>query len=174
MDPSNGKLSMKQKILNATASLKARGIDKAPRSRVSKLCGFPKETKSYTNCLGQLKKEDGGLIIVDKDYIILTDKGMDKANPEAPLGNNKEALQKALTKFKSSKQKQVLEILSDGRVHTHQKIAELIDADHKKKSFGNLLGPFKTAGYAVAVKMNSGEKALEGTEELFPFGKPLE
>jgi len=175
MAPSNnGKLSMKQKILNATASLKARGIDKAPRSHVSKLCGVSKETKSYSNCLGQLKKEDGGLIIVEKDYLIITDKGMEMAVPEAPLGNNTEALGKAKEQFKSSKQKKILDILSDGKAHTYKDIATLIDTDHTKKSFGNLLGPLRTAGYAATAKTENGEKSLEGTEQLFPFGKPSE
>lgn len=164
-----GKLSIGQKILNASASLHAKGFKKVPRKQVARMCGHPKQEKVFTNALGILKNRKNQLSY-DKEFIILTEAGYKEADPEAPLGNNKDALESAQSKFKSGKMKQILAVVADGKLHTRASIASAIGADHTKKSFGNLLGPLRTQGYIKYLKDATGEPAIKATVELIPFG----
>lgn len=167
MAPAN-KLTFKQKIINATASLAAKGgVKKVSRKKVFATCGIYKQTNSHGNTLRHLQNKDG-YIKYDKETIELTEKGDKHADPEAPIGSNRDALEEAKEKFKLQKEQAILDIVSDGRVHTRKEIGEKIGREHTKKSFGNLLGPLKKAGYIDYVKEN-GEAAVCGTKELIPF-----
>lgn len=171
MAPASSKLPIHQKIINAVAQSNARGIPKAPRKKIASICGYPKETKSYNNALGKLRKN--GWIHFDRDSIEITTEGRKHADAGAPLGSNVEALEEAKSKFKSAKQKQLLQILYDnrleGRIESRADIAARIGADHTKKSFTNILSPVKTQGFMDYVKDAEGQPALEATDELFPF-----
>jgi hypothetical protein len=172
MAPSKtGKLSISQKILNATASLAGKPNVKVCRKTVAKRCGFASEPKVYVNALGIMKNKKLQ-IIYDKESITILDAGFKLADPAAPIGSNADALREAQEKFKSRKQKQILEICSDGQVHTKVEIGEKIGSDPDKRSFGNLFGPLRTQGFIDFVKTENGEPAVKGTEELIPFGIP--
>ena len=172
--PSGGKLTLHQKILNACASLKTRkGLDKAPRKKVASLCGFPrKESGSYMNALRLLQKK--GYVTYDKEYIEITDLGMKHADHEAPLGSNKDALEEAKAKFKSSKMKQILDIVFDGDVHLLNDVRVKVGASNLgDASWNNVLGPIKKEGYIEKIKdSKTGKPAIKATIELFPFGHP--
>jgi hypothetical protein len=173
MAPCKGKQTMHQKILNATASLAARGIKKAPRRQVAAMCGFPKETKSYDNSLRLLRKTKG-YIVVDKETITLTELGLEHAEPTEPTESNSDILAQAKDKIKSKKSKQILDILADGRTHTRKEVGSIIDADPTKKSFVNLLSPLKTLNYIDYLQDDGGEQALRMEDSMFPFGRPGE
>ena len=108
-------------------------------------------------------------IVYDSETITILQAGFDKADPDAPIGSNKEALEAAKQKFKSPKDKKILDICSDGKVHTRAEVASRIGSDHTKKSFGNLLSPLRSAQYIDYLKNEDGEAAIQGTEELIPF-----
>ena len=165
------KLPIWQKIVNATAAAATRGERKAPRVKVAKMCGFPKEPTVYMNAMRDLKNKKKYLVY-DTEWITLTPEGFEKADLDAEPGSNQDALQAAQEKFASKKQKRILEICFDGRTHSFQEIGELIDHDHKKASFTNLTGPLKTNEYVTYMKDKDGNKALYATDNLFPFGRP--
>lgn len=164
-----GKLSLGQKILNATASLARKPNVKVSRKQVAKYCGFAKaESKSYCNALGTLKSKSMQ-ITYDKESITILDKGFAAADPDAPIGTNDDAIAAAKGKFKGKKQGEIIDIVADGKVHTRAEIANRIGTDMAKKSFMNLLGPIKTNDYIKYVKTTQGEPAVQATEALLPF-----
>jgi predicted helicase len=167
---SGGKrLTLGQKILNATASLAGKPNVKVPRKKVAKYCGCGKaESKSYCNALGLLKTKQKH-ITYDKEFITILDTGFAAADPEAPIGTNDDAIAAAKAKFKAKKQHEIIDICADGQVHTRAEIAERIETDMTKKSFMNLLGPLKTKDYITYVKTAQGEPAVQATEDLLPF-----
>ena len=100
----------------------------------------------------------------------MTDLGEEHAEPEAELGSNKEILEKAKEKVKSNKSKKILDILFDGCTYSRAKIGKMIDADHTKKSFINLLSPLKKEFYIEYVTDEDGNQALRMHDDMFPFG----
>ncbi|CAB9525348.1 expressed unknown protein [Seminavis robusta] len=164
------KLTTEQKIINAAATLSRRGKTKhVCRKKVAAMCGFNKETKSYGNCLGNLKNKKK-FIAYDKETIELLPAGEENAEPEAELGSNAEVLEACKAKVTGGKPKQVLDILSDGRTYSRAKIGEMIGSDHTKKSFINILSPLKKPGYIEYVKDENDEPALRMHDDMFPFG----
>ena len=162
------KISWNQKILNATASLAGKPNETVSRKAVAKRCGFPKqESKVYSNALGNLRKKEQ--IKYDKETITILEKGFELAEPDAPIGSNHDALEAALDKATGNKQKEILKICADGKVHTRVEIAKLIGANHTKKSFGNLLSALKTLGYIRYLETEEGA-AIQATEGLMPYG----
>jgi hypothetical protein len=166
-----GKLSLGQKILNATACLARKPNVIVSRKLVAKYCGFAKaESKSYCNALGILKSKSMQ-ITYDKETITILDKGFAAADLDAPIGTNDDAIAaaKAKAKFKGKKHGEIIDIVADGQVHTRAEIANRIGTDMAKKSFMNLLGPIKTNDYITYVKTAQGEPAIQATESLLPF-----
>ena len=168
-----GKLTLHQKILNTAASLKSRGVDPAPRKKVAQLCGFPKgESGSYKNALRTLRDKKK-FVEYTTTEISVTDAGMKNADPGAEIGSNKDALEDFKAKFKSSKMKEILGILFDGKVHNLQEVREKIGATNlTDASFKNVLGPLKTQNLIEKTKDGNGQPALQATDDLFPYGRP--
>ena len=164
----NNKVSISQAILNATASLGGKNVC---RLKVAKRCGHPKQEKVYTNALRLLKTKKGYLDY-DKETITLNDEGIKNAVAEAPIGSNDQALERAKSKVAGNKAKMILDIVMDGKVHSKVEIAEKINHDVTKKSFGNLLGKVKSEGFIATAKTEDGKDGIVGTDELFPFGRP--
>jgi hypothetical protein len=166
---SGGKLSLGQKILNATASLARKPNVIVSRKLVAKYCGFAKaESKSYCNALGILKSKSMQ-IAYDKETITILDKGFAAADLDAPIGTNDDAIAAAKAKFKGKKQGEIIDIVADGQVHTRAELANRIGTDMAKKSFMNLLGPIKTNDYITYLNTAQGEPAVQATETLLPF-----
>ena len=162
------KISISQSILNAAASL---GGNNVCRVKVAKRCGHPKQDKVYMNALRILKTKKNYLDY-DKTTITLTEEGLENAVAEAPIGDNNEALEKAKAKVPGNKAKQILDIVFDGQVHSRAEVAERINHDVTKKSFGNLLMKIKKEEFIAYAKTDDGEDGIIGTDELFPFGRP--
>jgi alkylated DNA nucleotide flippase Atl1 len=168
---SGKKPSIPETILNvaANAASDKEGY-KVSREEVAKKCGYPKQPTVYMNALRSLQKK--GYLTYDKTSITVYQLGFDNADMEAAPKNNEQQLEKAKEKFKSQKQKQILDIVFDGGVHSYVEIANVIGADHNKRSFQNLLGPLKSSEYVIYTKDADGKKALEAHDSLFPFGRP--
>ena len=165
------KTSISQKILNATACLSKNTTKHVSRKKVAQMCGDPKESRSYTNQIGILKNEKGFIVVVDKETIHLTDKGLEHAELVPPAANNEEALSKCREKLKMGKGKKVFDLLSDGKTYTYAEIGNAIQNDHTQRSFTNIMGPLKTAEFIEYTKKN-GEKACRMLDDVFPFGRP--
>jgi hypothetical protein len=107
-----GKTTIPQKILNVTASLARRRNVKVSRQKVATLCGYPKQERSFTNALGMLQNKKFQNIY-GKEDIEVTEAGYDLADPSAPVETNKDALEQAKTKIKSSKARQIFFVFSN-------------------------------------------------------------
>lgn len=114
-----------------------------------------------------MRKKDQ--IKYDNETITILEKGFAIAEPDAPIGSNHDALEAAQGKAKGNKQKEILKICADGKARTRVDIADLIGADHTKKSFGNLLSALKSLGYIRYLETENGS-AIQATEELMPYG----
>lgn len=137
------------------------------------MCGFPKaESRSYTNQIGLLKNKKGFLVVIDKETICLTDKGLENADMDAPAMTNEESWTTSKEKLKMKKGKMVFDLLTDGKTYTRKEIGEAIGSDHTNRSFNNILGPLKTLGYIEYLEKD-GEKACRMLEDMFPFGAPV-
>ena len=138
------------------------------------MCGFPKtESPSYTNQIGILKNKKKFIVVVDKDTIALTDKGLAEAEMVPPAMNNQEALTKCKEQIKMGKGKLVFDLLSDGKTYSRAEIGKAIGSDHTNRSFINILGPLKTLEF-IEYTTKDGEKACRMLDEVFPFGRPDE
>lgn len=170
------KVPISQKILNATASLSKGTTKYVSRKKVAALCGFPKqESRSYLNQISILKKKKNFIVLDGKDFIGLTEEGLQNAEQVAPVTSNRESLDAAKAKIESAKGKRIFEIAEDGQTHTYAEIGRLIQSDHTKRSFLNLLGPLKNKHTCIEyVTTETGEKAIRMVDDMFPFGRPGE
>jgi hypothetical protein len=168
------KLSISQKILNATASLSKGTTKHVSRRKVAQLCGQAKsESRSYVNQIGILKNKKGFIVVVDADTIYLTEKGLKNAEAVPPEANNEDALEAAKAKIKMGKGKKAFAFLSDGETRSYSEIGTAIGNDPAQRSFQNIIGPLKTLGY-IEYTEKDGEKACRMVDEMFPFGRPNE
>ncbi|KAL3914702.1 MAG: hypothetical protein SGARI_008354 [Bacillariaceae sp.] len=164
------KLTIPQKILNATASLSKGTTKHVSKQKVLRLCGHVKTVpRSFTNQMGILKKKKQW-IVVDGDDIALTEEGLKHAETTPPPANNEETWNQAKDKIKMGQGKKVFDFLCDGETRTYKEIGEKIGRDHEVRSFQNILGPLKTLGYIEYVTKD-GEKACRMLDEVFPFGQ---
>lgn len=76
------------------------------------MCGYPKQERSFTNALGMLQNKKFQNIY-GKEDIEVTEAGYDLADPSAPVETNKDALEQAKTKIKSSKARQIFFVFSN-------------------------------------------------------------
>lgn len=175
MAPAATKIPVHQKILNAVAALSKRGnigVRVPRKKKIATICDLTKETdESYGNSPTLLKNKKK-YIIVEKDTIEVTELVSANAEEVEQNGNNAQSLEQAKAKIESSKSKRIMDILSDGRIHTCAEIGAIIDADPTKKTFVNLLSPLKELEYVEYVKNEKGEAALRMTDWMFPFGRP--
>ena len=170
--PKVGKLTIAQQIINTVAFWKSLGYDNgAPRKKVGIFCGqFKGESGSYKNALRILenKKE---WIILSKECIDLTDEGMKHADKTSTPRTTKDIFELIKTLFKSSKMKDILDILMDGEIHLIVDIRKEIGATNlTDASFSNIIGPLKTNGFVQKLKDPvTGKDGLQASNELFPF-----
>lgn len=74
------KLSISQKILNATASLSKGSVKQVSCRKVALLGGQVKnESRSYVNQVGILKNNKKYIVVIDKDAMHLTNEGLNYA-----------------------------------------------------------------------------------------------
>ena len=170
--PKVGKLTIAQQIINAVAFWKSLGYDNgAPRKKVGIMCGqFKGESGSYKNALRMLEKKKEW-IILSKECIDLTDDGMKHADKTSTPRSTRDIFELIKTKFKSTKMKEILDILMDGEIHLIVDIRKKIRATNlTDASFNNIIGPLKTSGFVHKVKDPvTGKDGLQASKELFPF-----
>jgi hypothetical protein len=129
---SSGGTPVWQNAIDAVAFLEPRYGDKVPRQKVASICGFPhQKVSNWANSLTDLKNKKM-YIECDKDFIWLTALGKKHANKTDPASGNKDLLEKAKEKIKSSKGKAMIDMLSDGRTYSRVKVAATLGMDPKK------------------------------------------
>lgn len=168
----SGKLPVWQRILNAIAVLESRGQKTPNRHQVAGMCGYPKENgKGYTNALSMLKNQKK-YVIVHKETLKFTDEGRRHAHTVSELPSagciNKEQWERAKAQIKPSKGKQMIDILSDGKAHSRQEIADKFNIDVGSKGFTNLLSSLKKDTFIEYCEDEQGNKAVRMQEWLFP------
>lgn len=160
-----------QRIVNAIVTLEMRGQPQPSRHHVAAMCGYPKENgKGYVNALSDLKNQKK-FVIVEKTSIRLTELGRSHAQPSMSFDSgNKALLEQAKEKIKSFKGKKIVDILSDGAVHSRQDIPDQIETDVTSKGFVNLLSALKKETFIEYCQDKDGSKAIRLQEWMFPEG----
>lgn len=159
-----------QRILNNLAVMEARGQTNPKRHDIAAMCGYPKENgKGYTNALGMLKNQKK-YVVVEKQTLAFTDLGREHAHPVATATSNEEQWEIAKDQIKSAKGKMIIDILSDGRAHSKQDIADALGVDVTSKGFTNLVSSLKGGDFIEYCDDAHGNKnkAIRMSKWLFP------
>ena len=161
-----------QEILNAIATLKARngGNGSVDRAKVFKLVGYNKNKggKAFANTITILRKHKG-FIVFDSETMDLTEAGESLAEPTSKLPSRKDEIEKAKEGLKQggNKAKEMIDLVSDGEIHSRDAIAAALGYDDaKKKGFVNMLSIVKGDDLIKYVKDGDGSPGLQLSDWL--------
>ena len=162
-----GKLTNKDKILQAIASQHAMGKEKPDKKMVQGLAGIP-DKKIFDTVCGTMKSKDKW-ISYDKDTIELTEKGRDQVGEEAlQVPTNNDALHdKIKEQLKSKRSREIFDILADGRAYSKEEIAKRMGVE-LNKSFGTYLSGLSNH----TERVEGGKYRLK--DDVFLVGRPCD
>ena len=129
---------------------------------------------SILNALTKLCRE--GFITMDAEKnAALTAAGRARVAPRVVARmprTNQDVLKQVMESLSSKKTKAILQIVSDGRVHSRNFLRQRVAPQLTLGSFNNLLGDIRKHDWIDYVVDQHGDKAVVATDALFPFGRP--
>lgn len=139
-----------------------------PRKTVMAASGVKSNTFPVT--ISGMKKK--GLIDYNKDFIMLTDAGRSKANPDAILQgglDNESAQEDNIRRFKiGGKALLLFNAMRDGQVHDRMALAEQVSITNKA-TLAVMLSNLKKSGVFLVTKTT-----IQLSDMNFPLGRPTE
>jgi hypothetical protein len=161
------KPSMKGRILQALASQHSLGKETVEKELIMSLCAVTNKHTFETTC-SSMKKDN----LVDYSGstlgMKLTDLGREKVGPDAvaPPVDNAAAQETLRENLKSSKSKQMFDILTDGAAHSRAELAEKVGMDAGAKTFKTYISYLSK----IVEKVEDGKVRL--INAAFPCGRP--
>ncbi|VEU38787.1 unnamed protein product [Pseudo-nitzschia multistriata] len=158
-----------QTVLNVVGTIANQsGSNATPRDKVvayAKIEGVI-GTSTFANALTKLRKQE--LIILSPKVITITEKGMDQADTTEISGGTNEDYQKKRIEQLNLRPKsiQLLQELSDGKVHNKKKVAAAIGCK-MNSTWANMLTSVKKL---QLVKFD--RETITLSDDMFPFGRP--
>ena len=161
---STGGASASTRILQALASLKGIGKDKADRSVVRLLAAMSNE-RSFNTTILNMKNE--GLVLYDKDTIWFTEEGCKRPEAASKPLSNTIMHEKMKDSIDGKRSREIFDVLVDGNAYTRAELAEKVNLPDNK-SFGTYLSKLSEVTERVE------DKKIRLIDLAFPCGRPCE